>query len=133
MFPATPCILLSRSFSVSVTFSTKLGETPCNTQTISQAQSGHTWLATYRHTLISLNDPQGCLAILGCELEDWTTWDCKGYNDTATTQIILTTFTVGVLSKDGIFYCWKCVVLYLQEIKLKNQQLVLAWPENTNL
>ena len=30
MFPATCCILLKRSFSVSATFSTKLGETPWN-------------------------------------------------------------------------------------------------------
>ena len=51
MFPATPCILLSRSFSVSVTFSTKLGETPwqeeleSSYQYMSCSHTGILWLA----------------------------------------------------------------------------------------
>ena len=55
MFPATPCILLSRSFSVSVTFSTKLGETPtpatpaCNT-TRGQCDVASQLMGGGRHT-----------------------------------------------------------------------------------
>ena len=120
MLPATPCILLSRSFSVSVTFSTKLGETPtpatpaCNTtraqcDVVSQLGGGgrHTgilWLAWMIPRAAWLS----CAANLKTGQPGIVT-----DNQPAAAFIILTTFTVGVLSKDGIFYCWKCVVLNL--------------------